>query len=240
MSKKRTNYTRAIDRETLFRLYVEDQMSTCDIARRFNLSYSGVHYLMVVYNIPRRAFPEAVSLSCKTKDQSWRHRKHSRERIEKTVTTRMNNDKLLGRVKGVSYGHKGYLYVTIGENAGRRLHDVIMEEHIGRRLKPDECVHHINGVKDDNRLENLQLMTVGEHSTLHNYHNAGSRKLVSPGEESPSAKLTWEIVREIRNNHNVSAKEFALRFNVSRGTIYHIRNNRTWKVIYDPEHNQTD
>ena len=37
-------------------------------------------------------------------------------------------------------------------------HIVIMEQKIGKRIDRDECVHHINGIKDDNRIENLVVI----------------------------------------------------------------------------------
>jgi hypothetical protein len=44
---------------------------------------------------------------------------------------------------------------------------LIIEKYLGRKLRKGEIVHHINGDVSDNRLENLQLMTISEHMKLH-------------------------------------------------------------------------
>jgi hypothetical protein len=61
------------------------------------------------------------------------------------------------------------------------LHRYVMECHVGRRLRTDEIVHHINHDPFDNRLENLEIVTQGWHADHHNTKHAKTKECASCG-----------------------------------------------------------
>lgn len=68
---------------------------------------------------------------------------------------------------GLSTKPSGYREHTRGEHKGRSEHVVAMEKRLGRRLLPDEHVHHIDGDKLNNSDNNLALVTRSGHARLH-------------------------------------------------------------------------
>ena len=79
----------------------------------------------------------------------------------------------------------------------RYKHRIIMERHLERNLLKTEIVHHINGIKNDNRIENLELTSRGKHALYNPLYEGGYKE----GYYKGFVDATEELQKQIRLLH---------------------------------------
>jgi hypothetical protein len=123
-------------------------LSLADAAARFEFKASSALYAFRRFGLPTRNAKLAGAISAKKRSGEL----HWARRNQRPINSRAYRSRRIVDEDGNT--HK------------RRVHVIEMEKLIGRRLTKSECVHHVNGDRHDNRIENLKLMTKSEHAKL--------------------------------------------------------------------------
>ncbi|MDJ0690372.1 MAG: NUMOD4 domain-containing protein [Xenococcaceae cyanobacterium MO_188.B32] len=146
---------------------------------------------------------------------------------------RVKNQKT-GRILKTHSNH-GYLRVGLYEGKIRKyklVHRLVAEAFIPNpENKP--AVNHINGCKTDNNVSNLEWVSASENMS-HAHRNGLRPKVNTKGENNGFAKLTRFTATEIKIlalQGNLTQKEIATKFGVSKSTVQDIKLGRRWKHI---------
>lgn len=148
-------------------MYLERQMSAPEVAKAMGLSVSTVRRAVLAAGGAMRSAKQAGVLYGPTVGDKLRGRKHITSEMREAINSGIRRAAV--KAKGVGITSKGYLRytATTRPNYDRLVHVVVMEERMGRRLRPGEVVHHIDQNKQNNELSNLQLMSNADHAALH-------------------------------------------------------------------------
>jgi len=142
------------DKEWLCQKYINEELSIYKIANLVNVSPPAIKYWIDKHGIKTRInIPWNKGLSgrydsripYKEKCYNWKGGRHK-------------NSEGYIQIRDRTHPNNNHGYVLE--------HRLIVEKHIGRYLYPWEIVHHKNGVKDDNRIENLELLPNGKHNKI--------------------------------------------------------------------------
>ena len=103
-----------------------------------------------------------------------KHSEETKRKIRETKKGKYSGDKSSGWKGGRRKDINGYIYIYLPSHPYANSknyvfeHRLVMETHLGRVLLPTERIHHINGIVNDNRIENLMLFSgSGEHTKFH-------------------------------------------------------------------------
>jgi len=143
-----------------------------------------------------------------------------------------------GRIRKLMLDRSGYPVVGLGDPRGFfklcKVHRLVVSAFIGP-IPEGMQVNHKNGVRTDNRLENLEVVTP-QQNTRHGWgvlnRKPSYHKRLS-GSEHPNAKLTEKDVREIRRLHGsgVTQVELAKRYKLKQPTVSAIVLLKAWKEV---------
>ena len=171
-----------IPRDKLTLLYIDEERTVREISEMLNASVGKIHKFIKLYGLTRDKYTQRAKDKMHRNLCEW-HNTHTSPMRGKHLSDE-TRQKISASHKGKQYkpsqygGHikqraDGYIYVYVpnhpyaSKDGYVMEHILTMERVVGRYITRDEVVHHINHVRNDNRIENLQLMTFKEHASLH-------------------------------------------------------------------------
>jgi hypothetical protein len=153
-------------------LYSAQKMTLNEVSEITGISKSTIRLRLIEKGV-MRSFKESQILAGQ-KGRKGAHLIGKRNPMKEETKNKIRDKRNAwaeNNATGVSIKPNGYVEITRGKNKGKAQHVVVMEERIGRNLLNDEVVHHIDGDRSNNDINNLALMTRSGHCRHHALEN---------------------------------------------------------------------
>ena len=121
--------------------YINGVLSSNEIIRKYSLKSQTYYDILKRNNVKTRSISEGCKLASKN-----------------GIGCRPMKDRMTNS--------NGYIFIRVG-NEKVLEHVYVYEKYLGRKLLKDEVIHHIDGNKQNNTIENLILLTQKEHANIH-------------------------------------------------------------------------
>jgi Trp operon repressor len=158
--------------------------------------------------------------------------------LDRVITEQTGKTQTLkGRILKPHTNSSGYYQINLNRKSIRTtfaIHQLVAQAFLDNRSRKP-TVNHINGIKTDNNVNNLEWATYSE-NLEHAYKNKLRTSVLSQavGEKNYKRKLTPEQVIEIKRllvAGNLTHREIATKFSVARSTITEIKSGRRWRYL---------
>ena len=146
-----------------------------------------------------------------------------------------------GRVSSRKYGKwlvmkpardsQGYLCISLCDGSGKKrttkVHQLVVAAFLGPKPTPGHEINHIDGVKTNPRVDNLEWVTKSE-NTRHSYDVLGNK--AARGDALPHTKVTETDVREIRRRcaAGESQRRVAMGYGITQSAVSLIVSGKNW------------
>lgn len=182
MNKRKCNRS-AVDEKILELLYVKERKPMREVASIMGFSVGKIFKVLTENNFPKREAHKGFL--------GKRHSEKSKADISRFHKGKTMSDETRRKIaeanKKRGIGHKkkrtdGYICVYFPDHPCSNKdgyimeHVLVAEALLGRHLNNNECVHHINRKRDDNRKENLKVMTKSQHMAFHSKERWDKKK----------------------------------------------------------------
>lgn len=168
-----------LSKEELEKMYLFDDLSMNEISKKTGLAIGTIFNYIKKYDIPSK--PKMTERTKKKISESQKGKPSPRKGVHVSQETKKKmSESHKNKFKNPNEfgGHKkkrrdGYIEIYCPNHPSANKsgyvmeHILIMEKAIGRHITKDEVIHHKNRIRDDNRIENLDLMTLKKHASYH-------------------------------------------------------------------------